>query len=42
MSGKKLFKACCTSGTNVIPSLWVLCNIAPHHAKEALSLYGLG
>ena len=24
MSGKKLFKACCRSGTNVSPSLWVL------------------
>ena len=42
LSGKKLFKTCCRSGTSVSPSLWVLCNIAPHHAKEAFLLYGLG
>ena len=24
------------------PSLWVLANVAPHHAKECLSMYGLG
>ena len=34
MSGKNLL--------NISPSLWVFCNIAPHHAKEALLLYGLG
>ena len=42
LSGKKLFKACCKCGTSVSPSLWVLCNIAPHHAKDAFLLYGLG
>ena len=42
MSGKKLYKACCRSGNNVSPSLWVLGDIAPHHAKEALLLYWLG
>ena len=42
MSGKKLFKACCRSGTSVSPSVWVLCNVAPNHAKETLLLYGLG
>ena len=42
MSGKKLFKACCRSGTSVSPSAWVLCNIAPNHAKETLLLCGLG
>ena len=36
MSGKKLFKACCRSGTNANPSLWVLYNIAPHHAKDII------
>ena len=40
MSGKKLFKACCRSGTSVSPSVCVLCNIAPNHAKD--TLYGLG
>ena len=33
-SGKKLFKASCLSGTSISPSLWVLCNIAPQHAKD--------
>ena len=42
LSGKNLFKVSCLSGTSVSPSLWVLCNIAPHHAKDTLSLYGLG
>ena len=42
MSGKKLFKACCRSETSVSPSLWLLCNTVPNHAKETLSLYGLG
>ena len=36
-----LFEASCLSGTSVSPSLWVVCNIAPFHAKETLSLYGL-
>ena len=42
ISGKMLFKACCLSGTSLSPSMWVLCNIAPSHARETLSLYGLG
>ena len=42
LSGKNLFKVSCLSGTSVSPSFWVLCNIAPHHAEDTLSLYGLG
>ena len=41
-SGKELFKASCLSETNTTPSMWVLCNISPYHAKTTLSLYGFG
>ena len=41
-SGEELFKASCMSETNTTPSMWVLCNISPYHAKTTLSLYGLG
>ena len=36
--GKKLFKACCLLETTTTPSMWVLCNVAPVHAKETLSI----
>ena len=41
-SGRKLFKACCRFEISITPSLWVLSNIAPHHAKETLRMYNLG
>ena len=41
-SGKELLKASCMLETNTTPSMWVLCNISPYHAKTTLSLYGLG
>ena len=40
--GRKLFLTFCNQDTSITPSMWVLCNVAPHHAKQALSLYGLG
>ena len=40
--GKELFKANCMLEMNTIPSMWVLCNISPFHAKTTLSLCGLG
>ena len=33
-SGKGLFKASCMSERNTTPSMWVLCNISPYHAKQ--------
>ena len=41
-TAKKLFKLVHANSTTITPSLWVLCNIAPSHAKMTLSSYGLG
>ena len=40
--GRHLFRFICKYDTNITPSLWILCNAAPSHAKETLTLYGLG
>ena len=40
--GKELFKVNCLLEMNTTPSMCVLCNISPFHAKTTLSLYGLG
>ena len=42
MLSEKTFKPSLASATSVSPSLSVLCDIAPYHAKGTLSLYGLG
>ena len=40
--GKKLFQSCAIYDTNVTPSLWILANIAPVHAKQLFYRLGLG
>ena len=40
--GRHLFRFICKYDASITPSLWVLCNAAPSHAKETLTLYGLG
>ena len=42
LCGRKLFVACCKHYTAMSPSLWVLCNAAPNHAKLTFSSYGFG
>ena len=39
---RELFISCCLYGQRVSPSLWTMCNVAPHHAKQCLDQYGLG
>ena len=41
-ASKVLKKYICLETSSVKPSLWVLCQIAPYHAKKTLELYGLG
>lgn len=38
----ELFVACCLFDINLSPSMWVLCNVAPVHARETYKLYGMG
>ena len=42
LCGRKLFEACCKHGASMSPSLWVLCNAAPQHARLTFLSYGLG
>jgi len=40
--GRKLFQSCALYDTSITPSLWTLSNVAPVHAKEMFSEFGLG
>ena len=40
-AAKILFNSVRLNESSVTPSFWVLCNIAPSHAKKTLSLYNL-
>lgn len=41
-TAKELFQLVCATSSSVTPSLWVLCHIAPHHANQTFTSYGLG
>ena len=40
--GRQLPKVCCYYDTDITPSMWTFCNVAPVHCKELLELTGFG
>ena len=42
VAGRRLYLANLRFDRRMSPSLWVLCNITPHHAEDMLESYGLG